>query len=371
MEPFEGDGERWNGIVAGLPGAHLLQTWQWGQVKSAAGWRPLPYLWKQPDGSISAAALILERELSLPVVGGAARVLYAPKGPLLDWRQPALRRQVLADLQAFAKERGAIFVKIDPDVVVGTGRPGEPDFSEDSLGSQVADELSRLGWRFSDEQIQFRNTLIVDLTAGEADLLARMKQKTRYNVRLAQKKAVHIRLAGADDLGLLYRMYAETSVRDGFVIRGETYYRRVWGIFMDAGMAEALVAEVEGQPVAALVVFQFAGKAWYLYGMSRDEHREKMPNYLLQWEAMRRARAAGCKIYDLWGAPDEFREDDPMWGVYRFKEGLGGRVVRTLGAWDYPARPWLYRIYTQTLPRVLGMMRRRGRERTRQEVSAA
>jgi lipid II:glycine glycyltransferase (peptidoglycan interpeptide bridge formation enzyme) len=125
---------------------------------------------------------------------------------------------------------------------------------------------------------------------------------------------------------------------------------------------------VSGEAVAALFVFYFVDKAWYLFGMSRDAHREKMPNHLLQWEAIRRAKAVGCRMYDLWGAPDEFVESDPLWGVYRFKEGLGGELVRHLGAWDLPLRPFYYRLYTQTLPRLLDLMRSRGRERTRQTL---
>jgi lipid II:glycine glycyltransferase (peptidoglycan interpeptide bridge formation enzyme) len=121
--------------------------------------------------------------------------------------------------------------------------------------------------------------------------------------------------------------------------------------------------------VAGIFSFYFARRAWYLYGMSRQAHREKMPNYLLQWEAMRRAKARNCTQYDLWGAPDVFNESDSMWGVFRFKEGIGGQVVRFSGAWDYAARPLAYVLYTRILPRVLDIMRRRGRARTRQEVS--
>ncbi len=134
----------------------------------------------------------------------------------------------------------------------------------------------------------------------------------------------------------------------------------------DQPSAEPLIAEVNGDPVAAIFVFYFAGRAYYIYGMSIEAHREKMPNYLLQWEAMRRAKARGCSVYDLWGAPDEFNESDSMWGVFRFKEGLGGKVVRTLGAWDYPASRIWYRTYTQLIPRVLDVMRARGRARTQQ-----
>ena len=131
-------------------------------------------------------------------------------------------------------------------------------------------------------------------------------------------------------------------------------------------MAEALIAEVGGEPVAAVIILRFAGTAWYLYGMSRALHREKMPNHLLQWEAIRRAKAYGCQVYDLWGAPDEFSEEDPLWGVYRFKEGLGGRLVRTIGAWDLPVQPGYYRLFTQVIPRLMEWMRWRGVARTRQ-----
>jgi lipid II:glycine glycyltransferase (peptidoglycan interpeptide bridge formation enzyme) len=196
-----------------------------------------------------------------------------------------------------------------------------------------------------------------------------MKPKTRYNIRLAGRKGVQVRTGVEADFGLLYRMYAETSIRDGFAIREEGYYREVWGTFLRAGLAEPLVAEVSGEPVAAVVIFYFAGKAWYLYGMSRAAHREKMPNYLLQWEAMRRAKAAGCLTYDLWGAPDHLDETDPMWGVYRFKEGLGGTVIRHVGAWDLPVRPFYYRLYTGFLPKILDWMRYRGVRRTRRSLT--
>jgi lipid II:glycine glycyltransferase (peptidoglycan interpeptide bridge formation enzyme) len=133
-------------------------------------------------------------------------------------------------------------------------------------------------------------------------------------------------------------------------------------------MAQPLIAEVEGEPVGAVMVFHFARRAWYLYGMSTELHREKMPNYLLQWEAIRYARQQGCICYDLWGAPDEFTETDPLWGVYRFKEGLGGQVVRHIGAWDLPLRPTIYRLYTRTLPHMLNLMRRRGRQQNQSEL---
>lgn len=359
------DADRWNGCLAKLPGAHVLQTWEWGQIKAAYGWRVLPKIWGT-DATPQAVALVLERALSarLPV-----RMLYAPRGPILDWSDQDHSRQVLDGLQSLARDRRAIFIKIDPEIVVGTGVPGTDSAREDETGVQIQAELAARGWRFSSAQVQFRNTVKIDLTRPEEDLLAGMKQKTRYNVRLAERKAVCVRRGEESDLALLYRMYAETAVRDGFVIRPEEYYLTVWRTFMQRGMAEPLIAEVGGEPVAGLVLFHFAGTSWYLYGMSRDTHREKMPNYLLQWEAIRAAKAAGSRVYDLWGAPDEFNESDSMWGVYRFKEGLGGQVVRTIGAWDYPVMPQLYTLFTRVLPRLLDVMRRRGQARTRREVT--
>jgi lipid II:glycine glycyltransferase (peptidoglycan interpeptide bridge formation enzyme) len=354
----------WNEVIAGLPGAHLLQTSEWGQVKTDNRWQPANWAWRDERGQMVAAALILQRWFSPGGLLKNLSVLYVPKGPLLDWSDIELRRQALTDLARLAQRTGAIFVKIDPDVVVGTGIPGEPGARETQVGRAVLYDLQANGWRFSDEQVQFRNTVLIDLTPDPDRLLANMKQKTRYNVRLAQRKGVTVRVGTVADLPLLYQMYAETARRDDFVIRDREYYRSLWSTMIDAGLAEPLIAEVEGEAVGGVVIFRFAGKAWYMQGMSRPAHREKMPNYLLQWEAMLRAKAGGCSVYDLWGAPDEFSPGDALWGVYRFKEGLGGQVVRHIGAWDLPVSPLAYRLYTQILPRLLEVMRRRGKERT-------
>ena len=357
---------------------HLLQTWEWSLVKAKYGWKAMPFVWQNAQGKTVAAAMVLKR--SIPVGGFAKKmcVLYVPKGPLMDWNDTALRQCILGDLQAFAKRQGAIFVKVDPDVALGKGVPRTEEAVEFNDGQEVRSELMRRGWKFSQDQIQFRNTVLVDLTLSEDEMLERMKQKTRYNVRLAQKKGVTVRVGRWDDLPLLYRMYAETSVRDGFLIREEGYYQTVWRNFMSVPLStfglqpfsEPLIAEVDNEPVGAVSMFYFAGQAIYLFGMSRDEHREKMPNYLLQWEAMRRAKALGCKVYNLWGAPDEFNEKDGLWSVFRFKEGFGGVVSRTLGAWDFTSNPLLYRLYTQILPKVLDGMRFRGKAKTTQSVEA-
>jgi lipid II:glycine glycyltransferase (peptidoglycan interpeptide bridge formation enzyme) len=222
------------------------------------------------------------------------------------------------------------------------------------------------GLRYSRDQVQFRNSIVIDLRAEEDALLMRMKQKTRYNVRLAERRGVVVRFGTADDLDLLYHLYAETARRDDFVIRPLDYYRRAWGDFMQAGLAQPIIAERGGKAIAHVIVFGFGRRAWYFYGASSDEGREHMPTYLLQWEAIRWARAQQMDAYDFWGAPDDFQsESDPLAGVFRFKEGFGGTVVRRVGAWDDPARPALYALYTRAMPAVLGVMRRIGMLRLR------
>jgi peptidoglycan pentaglycine glycine transferase (the first glycine) len=404
----------WNSLISNLPNPHFLQTYEWGQVKAAYGWEPIYLVWDREArmkesnlGSLafypSAAAMVLKRRVLRNGFAARLSVLYSPKGPLLDWTNEPLRSHVLNDLQSFAKKQGAIFLKMDPDVVLGTGIPSSNEDSIDFHGRAILSLLKRKGWEYASDQIQFKNTVLIDLTPTDDEMLARMKQKTRYNIRLAEKKGVALRVGTLEDLGMLYKMYAETSIRDGFVIRDEGYYQKVWMLFMtgmlsqshnspvfaNAGQsshektkprspiahyefpfAEPLIAEVDGQPVAAIFVFYFAKRAYYVYGMSRDMHREKMPTYLLQWEAMKRAKANGCTLYDLWGAPDVFDETDPMWGVYRFKEGLGGRVVRTLGAWDFAPSPLWYKMYSGIIPRLLDAMRSRGKMRTKQNLGA-
>jgi lipid II:glycine glycyltransferase (peptidoglycan interpeptide bridge formation enzyme) len=358
--PPETAARTWNAAIAGLPQPHALQTWEWAQLKQKFGWQPLALQWRQGE-RLRAAALVLQR--TQPLLGLAAlHVLYAPKGPLLDdWGDTALRQRVLADLMQLARRKRALQIKIDPDVPLGQGYP-DPAAPEAGLtphGAVVQAHLCSLGWGYSAEQIQFRNTVLLDLAPQEDALLAGMKPKTRYNIRLAQRKGVTIRTAQPADFPVMYHMYAETAQRDGFIIRGPEYYQTAWMIFTQAGLGEGLLAELDGELLGGVMIFRFGGRAWYIYGMSRPVHREAMPNYLLQWEAICRARLAGCRTYDFWGAPESLDTGDRLMGVYRFKEGWGGVVERTLGAWDYTPSPWLYRLYHTVLPRLLGLLRRR------------
>jgi peptidoglycan pentaglycine glycine transferase (the first glycine) len=343
--------EDWNRILASLPAAHALQSWAWGEFKSRWGWHVKRLVWSQSDTPL-AAAQILQR----PIPRTPWSFLYVPKGPVLNYADTPLATQVLADLESYARQKGALFIKIDPDVPLARGEP--PRHSPEPTGQTTRDLLARRGWRFSPEQIQFRNTVIINLASTPETLLAAMKSKWRYNIRLAGRRGVTIRTGGAADLLTFYRMYAETAARDNFLIRPEAYYQDVWRQFLTTNQAELLLASVEGQVVSGLILFVFGSTAWYMYGASTGQYREAMPNHLLQWAAICRARERGCLIYDLWGAPDVFDGTDRMEGVYRFKSGFGGQTIQGLGAFDYPVNRSLYWAFTAALPRLRKAMRR-------------
>lgn len=335
------DARLWDDALRALPAPHVLQSWAWGEFKSRWGWSAERWLLRAADGSPRAAVQVLRRAIRrLPWC-----VLYAPKGP--TFADGKALGEALAWLERRAQAQRAIWVKMDAD-------PAAPVDEREAGGAlaQCRALLAARGWRYSPSQIQFRNTLHTDLRHSDDELLAAMKPKTRYNIRLAEKRGVRVRVAapiGDDDAQLLYAMYAETAQRDGFIIREAAYYFDAWRALDGV----AFIAEREDQTLGALVLLCFADRAWYFYGMSRSAGREHMPNHLLQWTALRWARDRGYTTYDWWGAPDALDESDRLWGVYRFKEGFGARLIEGLGAWDYAPLPLLYAAYCRLGPRLI------------------
>ncbi len=345
--------ESWNAALSQLPYAHILQTWEWGEFKRVTtGWQPQRLAWAR-DGHVIAMASVGVRSV------GPFKVMYAPKGPAFAYEDSELVAFVLDQLQAFARKHGAIWLKIDPDAIAATGVPNEADDNENPTGRVLIKELQQRGWRFSADQVQFRNTITLDLSLTEDEILAAMGQSTRRKIRLAGREGVTIREGTTSDLPLLYDLYQTTGERDDFLIRPPSYYEEAWRQFIEAGLARPLIAEADGKAVAAVILFHFARKCWYFYGMSSNDARDKQPNYLLQWSAIRWAKANGYAVYDFWGAPDEFVETDRLWGVYQFKRGFHGTVVRHIGAWDYVPNATLYSAYTRALPRIRSILKRR------------
>lgn len=363
LPPFQlvQNADQWQQALAQMPGAHALQSWTWGAIKSRWGWQMLPFVWPSQDGGIpTAVAMVLKRKVPrLPY-----SVLYVPKGPLLNYEDVATRQQTWRWLQALAQKERAIFIKIDPEVVHYWGVEQE---RPSPTGTAVVAELQASGWQFADDQIQFRNTVEIDLTRSEEAILAAMKSKTRYNINLAMRKEVTVRVGSPADFPQLATMYQETSARDGFGIRPSAYYLDIWQQFYQTGSGHLLIAEYAQEPIAAVYLVKSGAKAIYMYGASTEKERNRMPNYLLQWEAIRWAKSQNLKTYDLWGAPDAFNEADRLWGVWRFKAGFNGEVVWHMGAWDYVARPFWYWLYSTAVPQYLNRLRAKNRDQSTKE----
>ncbi len=316
----------WNAFIDVHPEAHLLQTGLWGELKSAFGWKARWII------GVNSGAQILFRALP-----GGFTIGYIPKGPVgSDWKE------LLPEIDAVCREEKAIFVKV------------EPNLWEESDALAVFEER---GWKRS-RPIQPRRTIFIPIDGSEEDILASMKQKTRYNIHLAEKKGIEIR--SADDLSIFQEMMAITGKRDGIGVHVQAYYQKAYDLFQKTGKCNLLFAYYENQPIAGIMIFAQGKTAWYMYGASTDIERNRMPTYLLQWEAIRWAKSKGCSEYDLWGIPD-LSEDElekaftgkeshqGLWGVYRFKRGFGGTILRSIGAWDHIYFPSLYQIYLQVM----------------------
>ena len=313
---------------------HILQSSEWGQLKERFGWQGARLV-IEDQGQWLAGAQILFRSL------GPQTIAYVPKGPVADLADAEATQVLLEALHSLCRQRRAILLKV------------EPDLAEDPAPAQ---RLTELGFRPSPQTIQPRCTILLDLAPDPEAILARMKSKTRYNIRLAARKGVTVREGTANDLPGFYRLMQLTGERDDFGIHSESYYQAAHQLFVPQNLARLFLATFEDKVLAGIMVFAFGRRAWYMYGASSDEHRNLMPNYLLQWEAIKWAKERGCLTYDMWGIPDEEEEilegeflerSDGLWGVYRFKRGFGGQVVHYLGAYDYVYSPSLYWLYNR------------------------
>ena len=339
------DAATWNATLATIPNAHLLQTWEWAELKRETGWLPRRFIFER-DGKAVAAASVSRR----PVPASPLGIAYCQKGPALDYTDTALFSTVLDQLIKHAREERCIFLKLDPDV-------------ESTLPGAAA-LLRGRGFRPASEQVQTRSTVITDLLGDDKELLGRMSSSWRRYVNKAQRDGVTIRSGEEVDLPRFYDLTVETGARDRFIIRPYDYYRSAFTRMTKGGMAELFLADVDGKTEAALFACSLGKRAWYLWGASSKQGQDSRAAYFLQWHAMQWARERGCESYDMWGAPDDPRDkDDPLSGVYYFKRGFGGRHVRMLGVYDYVVNPALYALWERALPRYIKLLRRLRGER--------
>ena len=314
----------------------LLQSGFWGHFKHAHGWSPAAFnidVRLPPAGDLTSfGLLVLTRRLSR-----FFSLAYVPFGPGFDPGEgrglylSALARALRPELP-----RNTLFLRFD----LPWCRAGEEPLA--LRGPRV---------RKAGSDMQPPSTVIVDITPDPDAILASMKHKTRYNIRLAEKKGVVVEEAAPGDLDAWYALYEETARRDRIAIHSRAYYQGLLRASTEypgqRPVVKLLVARHDGSMLAGNIVVFWKKQAAYLYGASSGEKRNLMPTYALQWEAIKLARAAGCATYDLYGVPPNPDPDHPMFGLYQFKTGFSEDVLVRWGTWDATFRPFLYALYTR------------------------
>jgi len=301
----------WNKLVQ-----HPMQTWEWGEFRQLTGVEVARYGIYQDDKLIEPITITIHK---IPLIN--RRIGYFPKGKEITDEQ-------IEVLKIVAKKYRCIYIKCEPKT---------------EMVQKKIEWLKQRGF-VAGRTLFTPYNFVLEVTPSEEELLKQMKQKTRYNIRLAEKKGVKVEIDNSDEAFEKYlELSRETTKRQGFYAHTTEYHRKMWKELRDAGMAELLVAKHEGKIVTTWVLFTHNDTLYYPYGASTREHRELMANNLVMWEAIKIAKARGLKYLDMWGAlGDDPKGDDPWYGFHKFKEGYGGRHVKYLGTWDYVADPLLY-----------------------------
>lgn len=300
--------EQWDAALLTAPRPDVLQSWDWGEFKRAmGGWTPRRVLVLRGDEPV-AGAQVLERKVA------ATSYLHAPRGPW--WRDD----DGLAALTRWLRRSYALrgpFLRTDPAI-------------------EDAAPLLRLGFRIAPRQVQPKATIVVDISAPPEEILNRFDRQVRYNARLAERKGLEVVQGGVELVDEFYALLAETAERKGFVERDVSYFRTLARQFGDA--APIFLARHEGQTIYGAMIVAFGPSAYYLYGASGG-NRSVKPSEYVQYRAMLWAKERGAVRYDMWGIPAHPTEDNPLYGVYRFKSGFGGRQEVYAGALDVPLVP--------------------------------
>ena len=328
--------QQWDAFVAQQPRAHALQQSAWGDLKAAYGWDVECVALAEGDHIVAGAQLLFR---TLPFHLGT--MAYLPMGGYVSdasgwprlWTAVAQR----------AKKHRAAFLKWEPGIYHPNPAP----------------DIRLWGFKPSPQTVQPPRTILIDISADDEAILARMNQGTRRKIRQSLKNGVTYKEASKAEVAQFTAMMQTTGSRNEFGVHEPAYYQLAYDLFVRHSAA-LILAQHEGDPLAGIMVFAAGKTAWYLYGASSNVKRNLMATYGVQWQAIQWAKARGCTIYDLWGIPDEDEStleaqfetrEDGLWGVYGFKRGWGGEVVRSVGAWDKVYNPLIYKAYQIALKR--------------------
>ncbi len=341
------DCQQWNDFVSTSELCNITQSYEWGELGPHLGAQIIRAGVLDDNGKLCAAILVLITRA--PII--RRTYFYAPRGPVIDDPSSPALAVLLNFIKAEAHRRGAFMLKVEP---------GADD--EDELWLAA---LRRHGFHANPYAVHIRNEWVLDLRPDEKEILAGMKEKWRYNIRLAGRKGVTVRRGeGQADLDAFYRIYETTSERDEFFIHNKAFYEEVKRLYSQDDRFALFLAEYEGQAIAGIIVLRYGRWSWYMYGASSNEHRNLMPNHLLQWNGMQWAKAHDCWYYNFRGIPDILEEGQELWGVYVFKRGFGGYAIRALETHDLVYQPLVYNVYM----RLLEVKRRRDEKHQHREA---
>jgi len=256
-------------------------------------------------------------------------------------RGPKIDKDMIENIRKIGKNENAIFIKIEPDDIEKIYDNKNQLLKNKSIILNYPDLV------ISPKVAFYPHTFIIDLKKSEDQLLADMSQKTRYNIKIANRHGVVVSHSTSDrDFEIYLKLLFDTTKRQGFYLHSETYHRQLWETLKDTGMAEIFLATFQGQVLAAFMVFKLKDRLFYPYGASLDVHREVMAPTLLMWELIKYGQSLGLRSFDMWGClgPDASVRDQG-YGFHRFKQGFGGNLVQFVGTYDLVMNAKYYKIY--------------------------
>ncbi len=341
------DSQQWNDFVAASECCNITQSYEWGELVPLLGSQTMRVGVIDDDGKLCAAMLLLISRA--PIIHRP--YFYAPRGPVIDDPTSPAMGVLLDFVRAEARKQGAFMLKIEPSV-------GDKD--EKWLMALQQHHFHPVPYA-----VHIRNEWVLNIQPDEKTLLAGMKEKWRYNIRLAGRKGVTVRRGESQaDFDAFYKIYVTTSERDQFFINSKAFYEEVMRLFSQDDRYALFLAEYEGKPIAGIIVLRYGRWSWYMYGASSNEQRNLMPNHLLQWTGMQWAKEHGCWYYNFRGIPEILEEGQELWGVYVFKRGFGGYAMRSLETHDLVYQSLVYGVYM----RMLEVKRRRDEKRQHRDA---